>query len=190
MVENLKIYLKSNHNFMAATKPFKIKSGDKFKGVIKGIHCQGKIQVYNRYLYFCTNNSRLDGEGCSNGKLGYKYSWIMDSHVDSISIEKQIRKLGKIIYQFIPVQIDKIDEYVDKPLTVAEYAVNINGNIISLGCGAVQFTKQNLKDFIRINKKLKSDPALQAYLYIIGKAAEYDVELDSRVLKELENILK
>lgn len=51
----------------------KYPDGTAFKGVIKGIECKGHLTVEYGRLYFCTNDSALNGSSCDD-KKGYKYS--------------------------------------------------------------------------------------------------------------------
>ena len=64
----------------------KTKKGKSFTGMIRGIECEGKIQVEHNCVYFCTNELALDGTSCDN-LLGYRYSWSFDSNVQSIIID-------------------------------------------------------------------------------------------------------
>ena len=56
----------------------KYPDGTAFKGVIKGIECKGHLTVEYGRLYFCTNDSALNGSSCDD-KKGYKYSESFDA---------------------------------------------------------------------------------------------------------------
>ena len=98
-----------------------IKDGDEFNGVINEFKCSGKISVESNKIYFCTNDSGLDGSDAKN-KHGYKYSWVFDNDVTSIIINnKEVVDL-KIAtpYKHFPIEVGKTydselikkDEYV------------------------------------------------------------------------------
>lgn len=57
--------------------------GQPFKGVIKGISCEGHISICYGSIYFCTDNKELDGMSAPD-KKGHKYSWIDDYWVTEI----------------------------------------------------------------------------------------------------------
>ena len=87
----------------------KVNHGDLFKGIIKGINCEGKISIQNEDLYFCTNDIWLNGHDAYD-KLGYKYSWRFDRQVDQITVNGEIilgkEFLGyKTYYQEVEVKI-------------------------------------------------------------------------------------
>lgn len=86
-------------------------SGKEFTGIINGIKVKGVISGnYHNGLYFCTNESRLDGAEAYN-KYGYKYSWCLDGQVVQSSIRVEGRKLFiktttfKTIYQYAPISL-------------------------------------------------------------------------------------
>ena len=68
----------------------KLKHGDSFTGIIKGIECEGKIS-FDEYgdILFCTDNEILCGR-FTDDRLGYKYSWCFDSDVNKIIINGEI----------------------------------------------------------------------------------------------------
>ena len=79
--------------------------GTAFKGVINGIKCEGRLTVEYGRLYFCTNNSALDGSDC-NDKKGYKYTWVFDVSVTEINGEAPVViTVHKTIYQNFTVKI-------------------------------------------------------------------------------------
>ena len=83
----------------------KYPDGTTFKGVIKGIKCEGRLTVEYGRLYFCTNNSALDGSDC-NDKKGYKYSWVFDDSVTKINGEAPVFiTVYTTIYQNFTVKI-------------------------------------------------------------------------------------
>ena len=85
-----------------------IKDGDEFNGVINEFKCSGKISVESNKIYFCTNDSGLDGSDAKN-KHGYKYSWVFDNDVTSIIINnKEVVDL-KIAtpYKHFPIEVGK-----------------------------------------------------------------------------------
>lgn len=91
----------------------KYPDGTAFKGVIKGIKCKGHLTVEDEKLYFCTNDSALDGSDCDD-KKGYKYSWVFDDKVTEINGEAPVLiTVYKTIYQNFTV---KIGETYTSPL--------------------------------------------------------------------------
>ena len=89
---------------------FSLYIGKSFTGIIQGIKCEGKIQIEDNQIFFCTNDFRLDGIDCYD-KIGYKYSWVLDSYVKSIIIDEidiMISTNQRILltpYQYATVQI-------------------------------------------------------------------------------------
>ncbi len=75
----------------------KLKHGDSFIGIIKGIECEGKILI-DKYenIFFCTDNEILCGYFTYN-KLGYKYCWCFDSNVHKIIVNGEIMYDTEII---------------------------------------------------------------------------------------------
>ena len=83
----------------------KYPDGTAFKGVIKGIKCKGHLTVEYGKLYFCTNDSALDGSDCDD-KKGYKYSWVFDYRVTEINGEAPVFiTVYQTIYQDFTVKI-------------------------------------------------------------------------------------
>ena len=83
----------------------KYPDGTAFKGVIKGIECKGHLTVEYGRLYFCTNDSALNGSSCDD-KRGYKYSWVFDDRVTGINGEAPVFiTVYKTIYQNFTVKI-------------------------------------------------------------------------------------
>ena len=79
--------------------------GTAFKGVIKGFKCKGHLTVEYGKLYFCTNNSALDGRDCDD-KKGYKYSWVFDDSVTEINGEAPVFiTVYTTVYQNFTVKI-------------------------------------------------------------------------------------
>lgn len=98
----------------------KYPDGTAFKGVIKRIKCEGHLTVEYGRLYFCTNNSDLDGKDCDD-KKGYKYSWVFDDRVAKINGEAPVFiTVYNTVYQNFTVKIgetytsslEKIDDTV------------------------------------------------------------------------------
>jgi hypothetical protein len=83
----------------------KYSDGAAFKGVIKEIKCKGHLTVEDGKLYFCTNNSALNGSNCDD-KKGYKYSWVFDDRVTEINGEAPVLiTTYETIYQNFTVKI-------------------------------------------------------------------------------------
>lgn len=88
-------------------------NGASFKGIIKGIECEGHINIEIGRMYFCTDNDELDGSDCYC-KRGHLYSWVYDYRVTEINGEKPIlTTLYTTIYQNFLV---KIGETYTSPL--------------------------------------------------------------------------
>ena len=62
--------------------------GKSFTGVIAGITCEGKIYADGENVWFCTDDWNLDGSN-SPDRLGYDYSYIMDSTIISIKVDDE-----------------------------------------------------------------------------------------------------
>ena len=100
----------------------KYPDGTTFKGVIKGIKCEGRLTVEYGRSYFCTNDSALNGSNCDD-KKGYKYSWVFDDEVTEINGEAPVF-VYKTIYQNFTVKIgetytsslERIDDTVHEGL--------------------------------------------------------------------------
>lgn len=83
----------------------KYPDGTAFKGVIREIRCKGHLTVEDGKLYFCTNDSALDGSNCDD-KKGYKYSWVFDDRVTEINGEAPVLITAyETIYQDFTVKI-------------------------------------------------------------------------------------
>lgn len=60
------------------------KEAEEFSGEINNIQCHGKIHYEDNYVFFCTDEIKLNGSSCSD-KLGYRYSWILDYNVTKLN---------------------------------------------------------------------------------------------------------
>lgn len=76
--------------------------GKEFNGVINGIRCNGVISIDFKEtgddIYFCTNNAKLCGT-YTYKKFGYRYSYILDTAVEEISVVGAVN--GKFVKQII-----------------------------------------------------------------------------------------
>lgn len=54
--------------------------GRRFKAIIDGIPCEGKVSVEGEDVYLCHDDEDLEGE-LANDMMGYPYSWKFDSRV-------------------------------------------------------------------------------------------------------------
>ena len=72
-------------------------NGRKFKAVIAGTPCEGRIKVENGEVYLCQDER--DGADCRD-KLGYKYSWVASRNgkinFDASSINVTDFRLGNM----------------------------------------------------------------------------------------------
>ena len=107
----------------------KLKHGDSFIGIIRGIECEGKISIdKDENIFFCTDNEILCGYFTYN-KFGYKYRWGFDSNVHKIIVNGEIMYDTEIIgyqtyYRGFKVEIgetytsdlEKIDGTIEKGL--------------------------------------------------------------------------
>lgn len=93
-----------------------------------GLKSGDKVQIINYYtedelvdaiisinkerrIFFCTNDSRLNGLICNN-KYGYSYSWILDSNIkkvikDGVTLKKRIKQYYITPYQDFKVSMRK-----------------------------------------------------------------------------------
>ena len=79
--------------------------GKKFHGIIDGIQCEGRVSIeFERsYIYFCTNDYRLNGK-CADELFGYEYSWVLDDRVEEIIFEDTDYKITCIKAFITPYQ--------------------------------------------------------------------------------------
>ena len=93
-------------------KPNKICSfvehGDNFTGIINNQNCVGKISIYKKGIYFCTNNKELDGGGCPI-KFEFEFSWVFDERETSIVVngEEKIIDGFKTVFRDFGVEMGK-----------------------------------------------------------------------------------
>jgi hypothetical protein len=87
-------------------------NGKPFTGIIKGHKVSGVISIEND-IYFCTDEEELNGQR-NRYKYGYKYSWILDHHVNMKSIEVEGRRFfGKgftlvTMYREVVIELGEI----------------------------------------------------------------------------------
>ena len=89
--EDIVVYKALKHKYtQTINKLNEVKHGDSFKGIIRGVNCEGKISIRDiEVFYFCTNDMLLSGFH-ANDKLGYKYSWRLDNIVNKIIVNDEI----------------------------------------------------------------------------------------------------
>lgn len=118
------LYLKEDSKLQIATKdivcykrikivelkdlPHSQLQGKLFHGHINGIKTQGIISIHEGDIYFCTNQSELNGISCPN-KYGYTYSWQKSLFgLKDIIIDDETIVLEYITpYRKFPVQLGK-----------------------------------------------------------------------------------
>lgn len=72
--------------------------GSEFSGIIYGTACKGKISIDTiGRIFFCTNNSKLDGLDTSN-KHEYKYSYTLDKFVEQIEVNGKVYECDTHMY--------------------------------------------------------------------------------------------
>lgn len=106
--KNITVYKRLHESNNISTK--NLKSGMTFKSVIKNIKCNGKICIRSNFVYFCTNDKRLNGSNCEN-RQGYMYSWIFDNRVNISKTtinDKPIHLFYETPYQRMKVDIGEI----------------------------------------------------------------------------------
>ena len=90
-------------------RSFEVKHGDSFKGIIKGIECEGKISINKGgNIFFCTDNPNLD-RCFTNDMIGYKHSWVMSEAVTEIIVNGKVINIGRVIGYETPYQYMKVE---------------------------------------------------------------------------------
>jgi hypothetical protein len=142
--------------------------GKEFTGVIDSSIVEGKISIDKR-TFFCTNDDFFDGI-CANDKLGYKYSWLIDSRVKSIEVDGveiiingrvlNNAKVLAILTPFQDVEIEIGETYKSK---LIKYGSSIEEGIHSF---------ENLEDAKRLSSFDEDRIVVKC---IIPKGSEYYV---------------
>lgn len=132
-----------------------------FIGIINNVKCEGKIRVEDNRVYFCTNESRLDGCDCVD-KLGHDFSWRFDVRIFHIAI-KSTNELQTIFecsyitpYRHAEVQMGKI---YTSDLGIKQYS-------------QTDAIHQGLHSFVK-SRDAKADGPDVIVKCIIPKGAEY-----------------
>ena len=88
--KNITVYkiLKENYFIIPELKNL-LKIGDKCKAIINGIDVNGKIFKNENFIFICHNNSNVDGNTLTTGRLNYKYSFIVRPLVTSLIINNK-----------------------------------------------------------------------------------------------------
>lgn len=103
--------------------------GTKFKAIIEGVICEGRIQKEDCYIFLCQNAK--EGFNCKE-KLGFKCSW---------SIKQGNREdLMNTDVQFISLELDSS---FNAPPTVdlGDYTVTFRKGEIQVGCQVIKNEK-------------------------------------------------
>jgi hypothetical protein len=161
--------------------------GKKFTGIIDGFTVKGKISISGD-VFFCTDDVRLNGAKADD-KLGYKYSWAIDSRVKSIEVDGVEIIINGFVLNNAKV-LTILTPYQDVEIKIGEtykYELIKNGLLVEDGIHSLE----NLKDAFYCASLYKNRIVAKCIIpkgskYYIGEYSNSYISYASDTLKYVE----
>lgn len=184
-----------------ATKEIKLEDGAYFKALYKRKPIRGQISLisdnYNTSEYWLGNSSL--GEECQCDDVENNYDFRRYVHVEiekddnenEIGVEKALRSAGITQLEILKDRRQQKVVDRDKLPEVAGYRALPDGNTIAFGCGAIEVTKDEIKNFLTIRRIVKriGEDKFEEYFGLVKDIKNEGVRLEDIDLKVVEKLL-